>query len=53
MELRNGIRTLYAKSRREWRSWLEKNQSLEKAIWLINYHEDVVFLLNLNRIYDA
>jgi uncharacterized protein YdeI (YjbR/CyaY-like superfamily) len=40
MELKNGIKTFYARSRSEWRSWLEQNQSIEKCIWLIIYHKD-------------
>jgi uncharacterized protein YdeI (YjbR/CyaY-like superfamily) len=40
MELRNGIKTFYAKSRREWRKWLEKNHQAEKSVWLIIYHKE-------------
>jgi uncharacterized protein YdeI (YjbR/CyaY-like superfamily) len=31
--------TLYVKSRREWRSWLAKNYSTAKEIWLIYYNK--------------
>lgn len=30
-------KTLYAKNRREWRTWLLKNHEKEKDIWLIYY----------------
>lgn len=39
MELHNGINTFYAKSRKEWRNWLEKNNQTEKSVWLIIYHK--------------
>lgn len=32
------LRTIYAKNRKEWRSWLQKNYKSEKGIWLI-YHK--------------
>jgi uncharacterized protein YdeI (YjbR/CyaY-like superfamily) len=31
------MKTLYLKTRSEWRDWLERNGSKEKAIWLIYY----------------
>jgi uncharacterized protein YdeI (YjbR/CyaY-like superfamily) len=37
MELKNGIKTFYAKSQKDWRKWLEKNHAKEKAVWLIIY----------------
>lgn len=37
MELKNGIKTYYAKSQRAWRQWLEKNHDKEKSVWLIIY----------------
>lgn len=37
MELKNGIKTHYAKSQRAWRQWLEKNHDKEKSVWLIIY----------------
>jgi uncharacterized protein YdeI (YjbR/CyaY-like superfamily) len=40
MELRNGIKTFYAKSAKEWRKWLEKNHEKEKAVWIIFYKKD-------------
>ena len=40
METHNGIKTLLAKTRKEWRKWLEKNHRSEKSVWLIIYHKD-------------
>ena len=40
MELKDGIRTLYAPSLQEWRKWLSENCGKEKAVWLIVYHKD-------------
>jgi uncharacterized protein YdeI (YjbR/CyaY-like superfamily) len=40
MELKNGIKTYHAKSRNEWRKWLEKNHQSEKSVWLIIYHKE-------------
>jgi uncharacterized protein YdeI (YjbR/CyaY-like superfamily) len=37
VELKEGIRTFHAKSRTEWRKWLEKNHQSEKSVWLIIY----------------
>jgi uncharacterized protein YdeI (YjbR/CyaY-like superfamily) len=31
---------LYAKNRKEWRGWLEKNHTKSKNVWLILYHKD-------------
>jgi len=33
-------RTLYAKNRKEWRSWLAKNHKSAAEIWLIYYKKD-------------
>lgn len=33
----NELKSFYAKSRKDWRNWLEKNHESEKAIWLIFY----------------
>ncbi|MBI5625609.1 MAG: hypothetical protein HY935_00150, partial [Nitrosomonadales bacterium] len=30
-------KTTYAKDRKEWRSWLQKNHKSQKDIWLIYY----------------
>lgn len=40
MELKNGIKTFYAKSQKEWRQWLEKNHESEKSVWLIIYKKE-------------
>ena len=37
MELKNDIKTFYAKDRKAWRRWLEKNHKKENNIWLIIY----------------
>jgi len=37
MELKEGVKTYYAKTQKEWRKWLEKNHQSEKAVWLIFY----------------
>jgi uncharacterized protein YdeI (YjbR/CyaY-like superfamily) len=38
-ESKNGIKTLYAKSAREWRKWLKNNHDKQKSIFLIIYHK--------------
>lgn len=43
MEIYNGTPTFYAKSRAEWRQWLELNHQKEKAIWLIIYRKGSEF----------
>jgi uncharacterized protein YdeI (YjbR/CyaY-like superfamily) len=40
MELKEGIKTFYAKTQKEWRKWLEKNHQSEKSIWLIIYKKE-------------
>jgi uncharacterized protein YdeI (YjbR/CyaY-like superfamily) len=39
MELKDCIKTFHAKSRKEWRKWLEKNHKKEKSVWLIIYNK--------------
>ncbi|MFA6469312.1 MAG: hypothetical protein WCW35_10480 [Bacteroidota bacterium] len=39
METNNGTKTLYAKTRAQWRTWLEKNSQSKKEICLILYHK--------------
>jgi uncharacterized protein YdeI (YjbR/CyaY-like superfamily) len=39
LELHNGINTLHAKTRKEWRKWLDKSHQSEKSVWLIIYHK--------------
>jgi uncharacterized protein YdeI (YjbR/CyaY-like superfamily) len=40
MELHNELKTFHAKTRKEWRDWLEKNHQSEKSIWLIIYKKE-------------
>lgn len=40
MELKDGQKTFYAKSRKEWRRWLEKNHAIETRVWLILYKKN-------------
>lgn len=40
MERHNEVNTFHAKTRKEWRKWLEKNHQTEKSVWLIIYHKD-------------
>ena len=39
MELKNGIKTFHAKTRKDWRKWLENNHQSEKSVWLIFFHK--------------
>ena len=39
MEIHKDIKAVYAKSRTEWRRWLNKNHAKEKSVWLILYHK--------------
>jgi uncharacterized protein YdeI (YjbR/CyaY-like superfamily) len=40
MELHNELKTFHAKTRKEWRNWLERNHQSEKSIWLIIYKKE-------------
>jgi uncharacterized protein YdeI (YjbR/CyaY-like superfamily) len=40
MEIYNNIKTFHAKTRKEWRNWLEKNHQSEKSVWLIIYKKE-------------
>lgn len=40
MELHNNIKTFHARTRNDWRKWLEKNHETEKSVWLIIYHKN-------------
>jgi uncharacterized protein YdeI (YjbR/CyaY-like superfamily) len=42
-ELKNGIKAFYAKSRKQWRAWLEKNGEKEKSVWLIMHKKESEF----------
>jgi uncharacterized protein YdeI (YjbR/CyaY-like superfamily) len=49
METKDGKLAVYAKSRKEWRNWLEKNSAVERSVWLILYHKKSgVESVNLN-----
>ena len=37
MEMKAGVKIFHAKTKKEWRKWLEKNHRSEKAVWLIFY----------------
>ena len=39
LELKDGIKTFYAKDRKAWRAWLQKNGEKEKSIWLVIYRK--------------
>ncbi len=39
MEAKNSIKTFSARSRGEWRTWLQKNHAKEKNIWLVLYRK--------------
>ncbi len=40
MEIKDGIKTFYAATQKEWRKWLEKNHQSEKSVWLIIYKKE-------------
>jgi uncharacterized protein YdeI (YjbR/CyaY-like superfamily) len=37
MEIKDGVKCFYAKDRKAWRTWLQKNHEKEKSLWLIIY----------------
>jgi uncharacterized protein YdeI (YjbR/CyaY-like superfamily) len=37
MEIKDGVKTFYAKDRKSWRAWLSKHHEKEKSVWLIIY----------------
>jgi uncharacterized protein YdeI (YjbR/CyaY-like superfamily) len=39
METKDGKQAVHAKTRMEWRNWLEENSQSEKSVWLILYHK--------------
>ncbi len=39
METKDGKQAIYAKTRADWRKWLEQNSQTEKSVWLILYHK--------------
>ncbi len=40
METHAGMKAYYAKNRKPWRAWLEKNAEKEKSVWLIIYKKE-------------
>lgn len=42
MDLHKNIPVFYAKSRKEWRKWLQQNHEMESKVWLIVYHKNAV-----------
>lgn len=49
METKDGKLAVYAKTRADWRRWLEQNSQIEKSVWLILYHKkSTVPSVNLN-----
>ncbi len=47
MEIFKNQKAIEAKSRKEWRKWLEKNHQSEKSVWLVIYHKNV----NIKSVY--
>ncbi|HVM86812.1 MAG TPA: hypothetical protein VMT76_01400 [Puia sp.] len=39
MEIYKKIKAVSARTRKDWRKWLEKNHQSEKSVWLIIYHK--------------
>ena len=39
MESKKNTPSFHAKTRADWRKWLEKNYATEKVVWLIIYHK--------------
>lgn len=39
METKDGKQAVYAKTRADWRNWLQENCNTEKSVWLILYHK--------------
>ena len=39
METKDGKQAVYAKTRADWRKWLQQNSQSEKSVWLILYHK--------------
>lgn len=39
METHKNIPAIHAKTRSQWRKWLEKNHKTKSAVWLIMYHK--------------
>jgi len=39
-DTKDGKKVFHAKTRKEWRKWLEKNHHLEQCVWLIIYRKE-------------
>lgn len=39
METKDGKQAVFAKTRADWRAWLQDNSQSEKSVWLIIYHK--------------
>lgn len=39
MEIKDGKVAVYAKTRRQWRTWLQKNAAKQEPAWLILFHK--------------
>jgi len=49
MEIKDGKPAVYAKTRKEWRKWLQKSGQKLPSVWLILYHKkSTVTSVNLN-----
>lgn len=40
VELKNGIKTVYARTQKDWRDWLQRHHATEKSVWLILYKKE-------------
>lgn len=38
-ETKDGKQAVFAKTREDWRNWLQQNSPTEKSVWLILYHK--------------
>lgn len=39
METKDGKQAIYARTRQEWRNWLQDYSQTEQSVWLILYHK--------------
>ncbi|MBO9595530.1 MAG: hypothetical protein J7599_21695 [Niabella sp.] len=39
MEIKDGKMAVYAKTRRQWRTWLQKHAAKQEPVWLILFHK--------------
>lgn len=39
METKDGKQAVYAKTRQDWRNWLQEHSQAEQSVWLILYHK--------------